>query len=243
MHTVVLACETLRPELELLTAELPNPPETRYLEQGLHSYPDRLRAAFLAAVAEFEAKIPGPLTIICGYGLCGRALSGVYARRAILVFPRLHDCIALLRGLKPHENKASSQEGRTYWISPGFLKYFMIPRHLGTDGRLAMFEKKYGPARAARLLAAENALYKNYTQACHIRWAEMREAYVPDARKVAESVSLPYTEVTGSSWYMAELLAGGENPEYFLRLQPGQTIDMDVDGGIHAVPLASGSNI
>ena len=136
--------------------------------------------------------------------ICG--LSGVHASRATLVFPKLHDCIPLLLGLDQKGANASSREGATYWISPGWLKYFLVPFHLESYRRFSVYEKKFGAAKAARMMKAENALLDNYKNACHIRWPEMGDAYVDEARKVAEATLLPYSEIWGSSAYLAELL-------------------------------------
>lgn len=232
MHTLMLACEVLRPELEMLTARMQDPPAIEFLDQKLHDCPEKLRGVFQEHIAAFEQQSGGPLTILCGYGLCGRALCGVYATRATLVFPRLHDCIQILLGLEPRQAlQVASRDGSTLWMSPGWLRCHMIPYHLEeVPRRFAAYEQKYGTAKATRLMAAEKRMLENYTQACHIRWAEMGITFVPDARKIAQSTSLPYTERNGSSAYLAELLRGGEDPARFVRLVPGQTIDMDVEG-------------
>lgn len=234
MNMYVLACEVLRPELEMLIKKMQIAPTIKYLEQKLHDCPDLLRSAFQAGVDEFEQQSDGPLTILCGYGLCGRALCGVRASRAILVFPKLHDCVPLLIGLEQTLPSASSRDGATYWISPGWLESFLISFHLEEHKRFAVYEKKYDAKRAARMVAAENAMLQNYKNACHIRWPEMGDAYVPDAKAVAKRTALPYSEVEGSSDYMAELLLGGNDPDKFLRLVPGQTIDMQPDGTVCA---------
>ncbi len=237
MNTLLLACEVLRPELEMLTIDMQDPPAMIFLEQKLHDYPDSLRSKFQEVVDAFEKENDGDLTVLCGYGLCGRALCGVHASRATLVFPRLHDCIPLLMGVEQKQAGAtiSSHGGATYWISPGWLQSFLIPFHLEEHKRFALYEQKFGPARAARMVEAENGMLKNYSQACHIRWPEMGETYVSDAKKVAECIPLPYAEVEGASGYLAELLHGGKDPKKFLHLTPGQTIDMDVEGTICSV--------
>lgn len=235
MNTLLVACEVLRPELEMLAANMQTPPPMKFLEQRLHDYPDRLRSAFQEVVDTFEQENDGPLTVLCGYGLCGRALCGVHASRAILVFPKLHDCIPLLLGVGQKEANASSREGATYWISPGWLKYFLIPFHLEWHKRFAVYEEKFGATRAARMVKAENALLTNYKSACHIRWPEMGDEYVADAKKVANVTSLSYSEKQGTSGYMAELITGGKDLNKFLHLTPGQTIDMDIEGAICAV--------
>ncbi|MFR4118912.1 MAG: DUF1638 domain-containing protein [Bilophila wadsworthia] len=104
-----------------------NPPPINFLEQRLHDYPEKLRSAFQGLVDAFEQENDGPLAVLCGYGLCGRGLCGVHASRATLVFPKLHDCIPLLLGLDQKGANASSREGATYWIGPGWMKYFWFP--------------------------------------------------------------------------------------------------------------------
>lgn len=236
MKTFILACEVLRPELEMLAADMADPPHMQFLEQRLHDYPDMLRGKFQETVEEFENQCPGPLTVLCGYGLCGRGLCGVRAKRATLVFPRLHDCIPLLRGLEPTEARKPLHACGTYWITPGWLQSFLIPFHLEEHKRFAQYEAKVGPAKAARMVAAENALLNDYTQTCHIRWPEMGDAFVPVAQDLAAKVELPYSEIPGASWYLKELLEGGKNRDHFLHLAPGQSIDMEVDGTICIVP-------
>lgn len=240
MKTLMLACEVLRPELEMLTARMRNPPDITFLDQKLHDCPEKLRGAVQELIADCERQNGEPLTILCGYGLCGRALCGVYANRATLVFPRLHDCIQILLGLEPKQAQAAVPQGSTtLWMSPGWLQCHMIPHHLvEMPQRFAVFEKKYGPVRARRLMAAEKRMLENYTRACHIRWAEMGNTFVSDAQTIAGCTSLPYAETPGSSGYLAELLQGGNDPVKFVRLVPGQTIDMDVDGIICAVGRA-----
>ncbi|MFQ9867606.1 MAG: DUF1638 domain-containing protein [Bilophila wadsworthia] len=172
MKTLLIACEVLRPELEVLASDMRNPPPMNFLEQRLHDYPEKLRSAFQGLVDAFEQENDGPLAVLCGYGLCGRGLCGVHASRATLVFPKLHDCIPLLLGLDQKGANASSREGATYWISPGLLKYFLVPFHLNRIGVFPCM-RKFGAAKAARMMKAENALLDNYKNACHIRWPEM----------------------------------------------------------------------
>lgn len=235
MTTVLLACEVLRPELEMLAAKMAKPPEMRFLEQRLHDYPEALRTGVQTAIDSVEEEKAGELTILCGYGLCGRGLCGVTTRRATLVLPRLHDCIPLLLGASQAETSASSREGATFWITPGWLKYLLIPFYGESNRRFELYAKKAGPVKAAKMIEAENALLSAYKNFCHIRWPEMGEAWVEEAQKIAGIAKLPYSEISGRSCYMADLLAGGKDPEKFLHLAPGQTVDMDLNGAVIAV--------
>lgn len=233
MKTAVLSCEVFHAELALLLSGMHNPPDVKFLDLELHRYPEMLRSKFQEAVDGFESESEGPLTVLCCYGLCGRALTGVHASRAILVFPRTHDCIPLLLGVGQKEVSGVTSDGAVYWLAPGWLADDTpITRHLEEDERFCIYEQKYGSTRARRVIELEKAYMKDYSQACHIRWPEMGDAYVTEARRVAQCVRLPYSEAAGSSGYLAELLLGGNDPEKFLHLQPGQTIDMNVDGAV-----------
>ncbi len=233
MRTVMLACEMLRLELDLLAGRMTNPPEIFYLDMKLHHTPDKLRKVLQEHVTALERETEGPLTVLFGYALCGRALCGVTPGRARLVIPRVHDCVPLFLGLPPKE-ALRTVPGPILWISPGVQGD--LSKYLLQDDpvRLAELEKKYGPVRAAKLLAAERRMFENYERVCYIRWNEVGEGHVPDAQRVAKGLALRYTEYEGSSGYLAELLAGGKDPEKFLHLTPGQTLDMDTDGGICA---------
>lgn len=235
MTTVLLACEVLRPELEMLAATMAAPPEMRFLEQRLHDYPEVLRTGVQAAIDSIEQETRGELTILCGYALCGRGLCGVTTQRATLVLPRLHDCIPLLLGASQAETKASSREGATFWITPGWLKYLLIPFYGESHRRFELYAKKAGPVKAAKMIKAENALLSAYKKFCHIRWPEMGETWVEEAQKIAGIANLPYSEIAGRSDYMAELLAGGKDPEKFLHLAPGESADLDENGVVIAV--------
>lgn len=228
---LVLACEVLKPELETLAAKMENPPEIIYLSQRLHDYPEKLRAGVQEEIDRIEQERPEITDIIMGYGLCGKGLTGVTPRRATLLFPRLHDCIPLLIGNHPDSAEASSREGTTYWISAGWLDSFLAEFHL-SDARFKKYAEKFGEKRAARMVAAENALLDSYKLACHVRWQELGDRYLDTARDVAKAAGLPYGEINGASWYVNALLRGAEEEALFLRVRPGQTLDMDGNGKI-----------
>lgn len=235
MHTVLLACEVLRPELEMLAAKMADPPEMHFLEQRLHDYPEQLRLRVQAAIDALEQAHTGDLAILCGYGLCGRGLCGVSTGRAVLILPRLHDCIPLLLGESQAATNASSREGATFWITPGWLKCLLIPFYAESHRRFELYAQKAGPIKAARMVRAENALLSAYKTFCHIRWPEMGEDWVEEAQRIAGLANLPYAERPGRSGYMAEFLAGGKDPKKFLHLAPGESADMDADGLVIAV--------
>lgn len=236
MAVLIIACNVFRPELELLASEGMHVPEAVYLEAELHNVPDKLRASVQEIIDDFEAKHPEPSDILFGYGLCGRGMCNVTASHATLVFPRVHDCISLLIGQAHDKDHALKREGAIYWTSPGQLESFQISLHLEYEARLAKYAERCGEAKAKRMLRAEQAMFKNYHHVGHILWPEMAGRYDETARRVADAVGIPYQVYPGSSAFMRDLILGNHDAKRFLRLQPGQSIDMDVDGSIIAVP-------
>ena len=238
MPVMLLACDVFRPELEMLAREGCELPEIHYLEARLHDIPDKLRKMVQDVVDTFENEHPDEkCTILMGYGLCGRGLCGVTAKRATLVYPRVHDCISVVFGMAHSKDHSVSREGPIYWATPGMLECFMIEDH-DFDKLYAKYEEKFGPKKAARMVKVEKAVLQNYDSLTHIVWPEMKGMYEEAARKVADSIEIPYIEIPGTSGFFRALLEGGHD-ERFLRLEPGQSIDMDLDGSIIAVPCQS----
>lgn len=233
---LILACEVLKPEIEHLASKMDKPPQVIYLSQRLHDYPEKLREGVQEAIDKIENERPEVETIILGYGLCGKGLTGVTSRNATLIIPRLHDCIPLLLGLEPDSQEASSRDGKTYWISPGWLDSFLAEYHL-TDSRFKKYAEKFGPKRAEKMVKAEDALLSAYETACNIRWEELGDGWLEQAKAVSKAVGLQYLERPGSDRYLRALVEGADDPGLFLSLKPGQTIDMDIEGRILVVEV------
>lgn len=233
---VLIACEVLRAELEHLRDALGLPVRLEFLEQTLHESPEALRRELQAAINRAENSAKPPQTLLLGYGLCGRGLTGVFSRRAVLVIPRVHDCIPLLLGVDQDRSGELSRSGGTYWFSPGWLGCSQVAFIRERGKRRDEYEEKYGPDNAAYLMELEAAWLRNYTGACLIRWESFGDRHVSDARAVAEDAGLPYREQEGTDGYLRALLEGGEDRSRFLHVPPGKTIDVAEDGSVGIVP-------
>ena len=150
----LLCCEVFRPELEWLAPAFPDAPVIRYHEQGLHDHPDELRRRLCAAIGELEEE--GATRIILGYGLCGRGMTGVTARRATLVLPRVHDCIPVLLGCPQSELGHISRDGSTYWMSAGWLRYSQLEFIRTRRERYDDYLQRFGSENAEFLMAQES---------------------------------------------------------------------------------------
>ena len=92
----ILACETLKPELELVMKKLNCSYPLVWVDSGKHAWPDKLRIAVQEKLdGEFP---PSCKTVLMVFGFCGNAMVGVHSRERTLVLPRAADCIPLYMG-------------------------------------------------------------------------------------------------------------------------------------------------
>lgn len=232
MHFV--CCEVMRPEIEHVLEKTGKKLNITFFEQGLHDTPDVLRSKLQEKVAELEQQ--NESEIILGYGLCGRGLNGLTSKQATLTVPSIHDCIPLLLGHSQQEAGALSLEGSTYWLSAGWLRYSQVKFVNERIQRQKEYEELYGLDNALFLIEQERSRLQHYTNACLIEWKGMKnlDSIYADAKYVAEDAKLPLRTIEGRDEFLQALLAGGKD-ERFLKIRPGQTIDIDCNGNVAAV--------
>lgn len=229
MKMAVIACEVMRYELEMLCRDMEKVPDLHFLKQGLHDTPKLLKQELRATIARVEEEHPDLTRIVLGYGLCGKGIDGVTAGRCELVIPRVHDCIPLLVGSVSAHREAHSRECGTYWFSPGWLTWSVIPYLDNRTVRLAHYVEKYGEDRAELLMQMEDGVLANYTRACLIEWPGLGEAYREQAAEAARRSNLPLETMKGAPGYLAELLSGTWDDSRFVRIPPGHTVCQSMD--------------
>lgn len=116
MKRVLLACSTIRKELEAALASGERVPDrTEWIESGLHDSPERLRAA----IQEKLDRIEDGALVLCGFGTCGNAIVGLNSGSHTLLIPRVDDCITWLAG-SLERRKQWEQDGAVYYMTPAW---------------------------------------------------------------------------------------------------------------------------
>ncbi len=234
---IIIACEVFRPELELLSQKMQNPPLIKFLKQGLHDTPDNLRKEVQALIDEVE-RTSAPANIVLAYGLCGRGISGVSTKKALLIIPKVHDCIPLLLGCGIDKEVRPEAFSKTYWLSAGWIKYSALDFIIEKEARYKKYIEDYGQDSADYLMETEQGWKSNYTTVSMIKWKELHtEQLVKEAMYIADDMKLPYNEVEANTCFVQELLEGGQNQEHFFHIKSGKTIDINKDGFITIRPL------
>ncbi|MFH1058954.1 MAG: DUF1638 domain-containing protein [Pseudomonadota bacterium] len=206
----ILACMVFAPELKLLGV-----PESRVtlLEQGLHRYPDDLRAEVAAALARIESD-PAVETVVLLYGYCGGGLEGLRAGRVRLVAPLMHDCVPLLLG-RPPAPEAAGAPG-SFYLSAGWIEHGKTP--------LTEYEITAAQYDEETALWVGREMLKSYRDvAVIVQEPLIGEAHRAYARRMAALFDLGFRETPGDLGWLRRVIAG-QGGEGVLTAPPGRAL-------------------
>lgn len=206
MKRVLIGCGVLRKEIEVLLKD--SDIECRWLEDQLHNEPDKLHLEIQKAIdAETDADI-----IYLSYGLCGKSLGGVQARKCPILMPRVEDCIEIiLHG----RNDIDALRCTSYFVSQGWL--------WGEDGigyEHDRMKAKYGEKRAIRIA---KAMFKNYQYLLFIHTGVETDEDRLKCNAMAQKLGLGVHETQGNIHLLEAMINDGKD-ERFILIQPGEEI-------------------
>ena len=212
METVVIVCETMRNEYLHAEKKSGCSYETRWMEAGLHSYPDKLRDA----LQDELDSITHQRVLLC-FGSCGNSIIGLETRDFELVMPRVDDCISMLIGSVSERMEINSKY-HAFFLTSGWLRG---ERHIHSEYAYTM--EKYGEELGESIMALMLANYKNIvlldTGSYNITSA------LEQSEKMAEDLNLGLKVLPASTDYISQLLTGPHDPERFITFPPHTRLD------------------
>ena len=227
----VIACSSLRPELEMLAAEAETAVTFRYLEKGLH---ERSAGALRDAL---QSAIDGETdcdAVVIGYGLCNRGIVGLKARTLPVVLPRAHDCIGMLLGSSRRYLAQLEVQPGTYFQSAGWLEHSPArgdvrqpnftfgPNSNVTRERLV---ERYGEEDADYLLEQFDGFTRHYERLAYIATDVAATArWEVAAKEIAGKRNWKFERLAGDLGWLRRLLNGEWNEREFLTLRPGERV-------------------
>jgi hypothetical protein len=230
LRLTVIACSSLRPELEMLAAEAKTAITFRHLEMGLHQRSAvALRDALQSAIDDADGD-----AIAIGYGLCNRGIVGLKARRMPVVIPRAHDCVGMLLGSsRGYLAQLEAQPG-TYFQSAGWLEnapakgdvrqpdFTFGPNSNVTRERLV---ERYGEEDADYLLGQFDGFTRHYERLAYIATPAPASArWEAAAKEIAADRNWKFERLAGDLGWLRRLLNGEWNEREFLTLRPGERV-------------------
>jgi hypothetical protein len=195
------------------------PPDLAYeiLDFGLHFRPSNLKNSLQTAI---DASPPEVDTIIIGYGLCGNGALGLKApKRATLVIPKVHDCIAMFLGSHESYKKQVKAEAGTFFFAKGFMEVGDTP--LDEYRRTV---DRYGEERADRVM---RTMFGHYTRLLFINTGHHDLSNCREhALQMAQQFSLRYEETKGSRALLEKLIHGPWDNEFIL-VKPDESVTIE----------------
>ena len=209
----IVACESLKPELDLVMKNLNCTLPVHWIEAGNHSWPDKLRVVLQETL---DALPPNQLVLLV-FGFCGNALVGIKSGSHTLVLPKVADCIPLFIGsLKERESYGTD----VYFFTEGYLN---SGRSIASDTSQAI--QRYGEKRGLSILKKMLCHYRNFsiidTKAFNVEAAKER------VEKFANMVEIPVEVIPGNLRLFDALLSGEHSADEFLTVPSGSSISFE----------------
>jgi len=232
----VIACASLRPELEMLAGQASCTVRLRCLDMGLHQRSaEVLHAALQTAIdasTEDEA-------VALGYGLCNRGVVGLRSRTVPVVVPRAHDCLGLLLGSSARYLSELESAPGTYFQSAGWLEQTPVDGSIrqpdftfGPNSNVtrAALVERYGEDNADYLLGAFDGFIRDYQRIAYIATPAPQAAFwEAAAQNLATRRHWRFERLDGDLGWLKRLLSGDWNEGEFVVLAPGERLVLTHD--------------
>ncbi len=217
MRDVLIACETIKPEIDMILSEAGNRfAEIRWLQSGLHAVTKSLHDELqkqLDAVEEADH-------VVLGFGACGNSLAGLTTGRYQTIIPHVDDCISLLMGSYESKRKALDA-GSTYFLSYGWMQGdFNLAR------QYADCVGKHGKQIADMVYQQLMGCYK-YLGILETGVMDI-ESMMKETAAIADELSLEQRPLMGDPELLRSLLTGPWEDERFLCVGSNSVVDMDM---------------
>ncbi len=224
-----IGCGVLGPDINHVATNLGLVLKKKMLPGGLHNNPALLRQKLQEAIDE-AATDESCVRIIVGYGLCGKGTVGIHAPRSIpLVFPRVHDCIALFLGSDKAYRQEFAKYPGTFYISTGWYQEQEKPKENEGErvwvGNEAMgckeITEKYGEKNGKEIINFFSTWQQNYQRAAFIDTGIGKtDQYAKHARQMASKYDWQYQAIEGDLSLVTRLLTATETDEQILVVPP-----------------------
>lgn len=212
VKTVVIACSTIRPELQAMMERCGCEYPVFYMDAKLHDRPDDLRQAVQAQLDT----LTDVDRVLLPFGYCGGTTVGLRAGDFEMILPKSDDCITLFLGSRENR-KAVPDERYTFFLTQGWLD---SERNI-----LKEYERlceKYNQRRADRVM---QAMYQHYHAIGLVDSGLFPlEPQTEVSEKIADLLHLEHKVLPGTGSLLQTLLCGPYDDPSLLRISPHKEV-------------------
>ncbi|MBF0111106.1 MAG: DUF1638 domain-containing protein [Desulfamplus sp.] len=231
-----IGCGVLAPDVKEIADRLKIEIKMTFLPGGLHDKPNELRLRLQSAIDE-AAKDKSSSRIVVGYGICGRGTVGINAPYVPLIFPKVHDCIAMFMGSDEAYKREFAKYPGTFYLSAGWCieKWRAEDRvkegkqeqkiWIGSESMgCSELKKRYGEKGGGKIIDFFSSWQKNYQRAAFIdTGASNGERYEKQAQNMAKEYGWIYEKIEGDSSLMVKMLTQDYSDDAILVVPPHHT--------------------
>lgn len=202
-QTRIIACKTLRPEIEYLFKELGLSHEITWMEPSLHNRPEKLHLNLQDTLDSFS----DCERVLMPFGSCGNATKELKTGNFEMIIPKVDDCLTLMLGSMEQRQKISAEAG-TYFLTLGWIKqeenlFFEYDRTVN----------KFGEKMAKEI---NEMMYKHYSRVAMIdTGVGNADELLSYSKPVKELIGLDYYPVKGTLDYLRQLFIGPWDDKFF----------------------------
>lgn len=210
--TLIIACHTIRKELEHAMTVTGIGFPVIYLKSSLHDTPKILHETLQTLIHEAsENKVK---RILLGYATCGNSVAGLETGDCQVIFPRTDDCVTFFLGSMEQRRKLPSG---TYFVTHGWL----YDEGHGQSYYDEIMER-YGAETGKEIYDMMMENY-NHVGIVDTHCYEM-DSLTKDACAFAQCLGLDVLKIDGRNTYLEQLLTGPWDAEHFFVFEPKSQI-------------------
>ena len=209
---IMIACNTLRTEIEHVMEAQGVQRRVVWLESQLHNVPTNLKEGLQQALDEVE----GADTVLLGYGNCGNVVQGLVAGDFELIIPRLDDCISLVMGSQ-RRRESYSNEYHAMYLTDGWMD---VGHNIVDD--YARLCEQYGEEEAEDVFGMMYAHYETlaYLDTGLYDVGELMER----TRSISEITEMEQRVEPTALTYVERLVCGPWDDDLFVHVAPHETV-------------------
>ena len=212
---VIIACKTLKTEIEHLSRIHNIERKTIWLESKLHDIPVKLTAAIQEAIDSIDDAD----RVLLGLANCGNAVQNVRSGNFELIVPRIDDCVSLVIGSQELRAEIATK-WRTLFYTDGWMD-----NGLNIVDEYYEYVEQKGEKRAKKIYDMMYAHYENLTFIDTGLYDV--EAYLERTRPLSEFCNLNQRVEQGTLSYLEHLILGPWSDKLFVTVGPYEQIPAD----------------
>jgi hypothetical protein len=193
------------------------PPDAviRVMDIGLHVDLQKLKSRLLKEIADIEED---GTNILLGYGLCGRALEGVFSGRSTLVLPRVDDCVGALLGSRRRRKDLLKQNPGCYFLEQNWLK-----TELNIFTEIMKGLERVPPEKREKIV---KLMLKHYNTLALFDAGDLLPENESLCLTYARQYDMKLVSLKTESGLLTRLIKGPWSEEEFLVLPPGKPVPL-----------------